>query len=197
MNTLKNIVQRPAIFNNKQHRIPLVFHNDCDGFFFLFSCIDASEQRVHLIVQEAVSLNSIMQQIWLAFVILVCSEYGSSFSVGYGFNDIMSLRVDKHTNRDLLVMMATKKAKKKKDAASASIAASNTAATPEVRKPMRVDNNINVPVRQQIAWAKAYKRIMSSSFSNSNQITKKFRGDRGPKEVRIRLSGFLHSGSVQ
>jgi hypothetical protein len=126
-----------------------------------------------------------MQQLWLAFVILVCSEYGSSFSVGRGYYEIMLLKVDRYIDRNLLVMMATKKAKKKKDAATASIAASNTAATPEVRKPMRVDNNINVPVRQQIAWAKAYKRIMSTSFSNTNQITKKFRGDRGPKEVCI------------
>ena len=80
-------------------------------------------------------------------------------------------------------MMATKKEKKKKAASSA--AAASASAGPslaEVRKPMRVDNNINVPVRQQIAWAKAYKRIMTSSFNSASNVAKKFRQDRGPKE---------------
>ena len=31
--------------------------------------------------------------------------------------------------------------------------------------PMRVSNKINVPVRQQIAWAKAYKRLMAARFA--------------------------------
>lgn len=85
-----------------------------------------------------------------------------------------------YINKSTFELSATKKAKKKKEAAPA--AASSATAT-EVRKPMRVDNNINIPVRQQIAWAKAYKRIMTSSFSGSNhQVTKKFRQDRGPKE---------------
>lgn len=83
--------------------------------------------------------------------------------------------------RSSFELMATKKTKKKKEAAN-TLASAGSAAPSEVRKPLRVDNNINVPVRQQIAWAKAYKRIMASSFSSSNHVTKKFRQDRGPKE---------------
>lgn len=81
-------------------------------------------------------------------------------------------------------LMATKKEKKRKEAAAANSAAASAGGgtSTEVRKPMRVDNNINIPVRQQIAWAKAYKRIMTSSFSSANHVTRKFRQDRGPKE---------------
>ena len=82
----------------------------------------------------------------------------------------------------MMRLMAAKKTKKKKEAAAAAGSASLSTVPTDVRKPMRVDNNINVPVRQQIAWAKAYKRIMSSSFTSTNHVTRKFRQDRGPKE---------------
>ena len=79
-------------------------------------------------------------------------------------------------------------------AATQATAAANSAAasagggtSTEVRKPMRVDNNINIPVRQQIAWAKAYKRIMTSSFSSANHVTRKFRQDRGSERRRGRV----------
>jgi predicted RNA-binding protein with PIN domain len=87
-------------------------------------------------------------------------------------------------SRGSFPIMATKKKKKKDADAAAAVNSlvSSKAAAPETRRPMRVDNNINVPVRQQIAWAKAYKRIMSTSFSSTTQVTKKFRQDRGPKE---------------
>lgn len=93
-------------------------------------------------------------------------------------------RTDGKLLRTSSLFMATKKEKKRKEAAAATSAAASAVGgtATEARKPMRVDNNINIPVRQQIAWAKAYKRIMTSSFSSTNHITRKFRQDRGPKE---------------
>ena len=90
-------------------------------------------------------------------------------------------RYKEYDGARMMRLTAAKKTKKKKEAAAAGSVSLSTAPT-DVRKPMRVDNNINVPVRQQIAWAKAYKRIMSSSFSSNNHVTRKFRQDRGPKE---------------
>jgi hypothetical protein len=47
----------------------------------------------------------------------------------------------------------------------------------------RVSTNINIPVRQQIAWAKAYKRLMSSSGVSNKGNTRKFRQEKGPKPI--------------
>lgn len=49
--------------------------------------------------------------------------------------------------------------------------------------PPRVTNQINIPVRQQIAWAKAYKRLtQASSGAGTTHQTKKFRKERTPKQ---------------
>jgi predicted RNA-binding protein with PIN domain len=108
----------------------------------------------------------------------------SAFSYTGFVHQIIRCQTPGKTCRATTLFMATKKEKKKREAAAANSAAASAGGgtTTEVRKPMRVDNNINIPVRQQIAWAKAYKRIMTSSFSSSNHVTKKFRQDRGPKE---------------
>eukprot|EP01038_Epipyxis_sp_PR26KG_P009598 gene9598-12926_t len=45
----------------------------------------------------------------------------------------------------------------------------------------RVSNQINIPIRQQIAWAKAYKRLINASSKQSSSPTKKFKKERGPK----------------
>jgi len=83
------------------------------------------------------------------------------------------------TARDgnLVTMMAEKKGAKK--------SASSAEQAPKQLQPQRVTNQINIPVRQQIAWAKAYKRLMTEKTGGSSQqsVTKKFRKVRGPKEV--------------
>lgn len=48
--------------------------------------------------------------------------------------------------------------KKKKKSADSPVAPAATQSA-----PARVSTNINVPVRQQIAWAKAYKRFSSGA----------------------------------
>jgi hypothetical protein len=52
----------------------------------------------------------------------------------------------------------------------------------EIVKANRVTNQINIPIRQQIAWAKAYKRLMASQ-STSSGISKKFRQRNELKEA--------------
>jgi len=47
-------------------------------------------------------------------------------------------------------------------------------------QPARVTNSINIPIRQQIAWAKAYKRLLTSQSTAGT--TRKFRQTKGPKE---------------
>lgn len=52
--------------------------------------------------------------------------------------------------------------------------------------PKRVTSNTNIPVRQQIAWAKAYKRfveVSQKSSSYNNKQTQRFRKEKGIKEV--------------
>lgn len=46
----------------------------------------------------------------------------------------------------------------------------------------RVRSDINVPVRQQIAWAKANKRLMTAS--SSSHVPKKFRQERKEKKAK-------------
>lgn len=68
-----------------------------------------------------------------------------------------------------------KNGKKKRPADGAS--ASKSPSTP----PPRVTSNSNIPVRQQIAWARAYRRIRSEV--NKSYVTKKFRQERGDKQA--------------
>ena len=78
--------------------------------------------------------------------------------------------------------MASKNAKKKKKDGSSpvdSLPSSPTVAA----KPVRVTSNTNIPVRQQIAWAKAYKRLVSSNGFNKKDDTRKFRQQSRPKEA--------------
>jgi len=51
------------------------------------------------------------------------------------------------------------------------------------QQPSRVTNKINIPVRQQIAWAKAYKRLMTTAAANIPVNRTKFRQVRGPKDT--------------
>ena len=125
-----------------------------------------------------------MSTVCIAIITILLSTYriSTAFSLQGPQNLNLVSRSTQPTHRNILTMMASKKTKKKKDAAAAASTPTAIGEASAVRKPLRVDNNINVPVRQQIAWAKAYKRIMSSSFSSSNHVTRKFRQDRGPKE---------------
>jgi predicted RNA-binding protein with PIN domain len=69
--------------------------------------------------------------------------------------------------------------KRKKPSSSKTTVSSIPATAPRVR------SDINIPVRKQIAWAKAYKRLMTSSGARNNHgITKKFRGDRTDKKEK-------------
>ena len=54
-----------------------------------------------------------------------------------------------------------KKPKRKSAQGGASVSSESTVSSAEA--PRRVTTQINVPVRQQIAWAKALKRIQSQS----------------------------------
>jgi len=47
--------------------------------------------------------------------------------------------------------------------------------------PLRVSNTINIPVRQQIAWARAYKRLQSNAYA-SQSPPKRFKKAKGPKQ---------------
>eukprot|EP01041_Mallomonas_annulata_P002070 gene2070-4046_t len=78
-------------------------------------------------------------------------------------------------NFESFVLLAKKSGSKSKGADTNSV-------TQDSPKPARVTSNINVPIRQQIAWAKAYKRLMTSQ-STSTGVTKKFRKAKGPKEA--------------
>lgn len=79
--------------------------------------------------------------------------------------------------------MANKDGKSKKKKKDASLDSSPTTSTIQTSPitTQRVTNRINIPVRQQIAWAKAYKRLMTSqapggsSSSSSSQTPRKFR----------------------
>jgi uncharacterized protein len=67
-------------------------------------------------------------------------------------------------------------AKKKKSSSSSSSSTASTSATASAAStPLRVTSNSNVSVRQQIAWARAYKRLLSGSKSSKSQTTRKFR----------------------
>ena len=78
-----------------------------------------------------------------------------------------------HSRRPSAIQ-ASKNTKKKGGDAAAS--PSSPAAAPQ-----RVTTNSNVPVRQQIAWAKAYKRLVTSNGFNKNNLGKKFRQEKGEK----------------
>jgi predicted RNA-binding protein with PIN domain len=89
------------------------------------------------------------------------------------------------TSKTIVIMMATKDGKKKKRARAdvldspVGAGSAQTASAPK----RRVNHNINIPMRQQIAWAKAYKRLMSASSAGNKQVVSKaFKKDRGPKE---------------
>ena len=99
----------------------------------------------------------------------------------------LMLRSTKNSSKKLTIdMMANKDGKskkKKKDSVNNSESSSNiisttsTSATSTTPSPVaqRVSNRINIPVRQQIAWAKAYKRLMTSQASAGSSTPKKFR----------------------
>ena len=78
-----------------------------------------------------------------------------------------------------LSMKASSKKSKKKDKSSGPIEVQ----APQTSQPSRVTNKINIPVRQQIAWAKAYKRLMSSTSSSTPVNRTRFRQSRGPKDT--------------
>ena len=85
--------------------------------------------------------------------------------------------------RQSTALLASKNTKKKTGGGGGGAAASLPPAA-STAPPQRVTTNSNVPVRQQIAWAKAYKRLtMSNGFNaNKNGVGKKFRQEKGEKE---------------
>ena len=77
------------------------------------------------------------------------------------------------------------KKKKKSESEISTSSSSSTSSSPSTTSPVsRVTNQINIPVRQQIAWAKAYKRLMTqtSSSASAGQSKKFRRKSDGPKE---------------
>ena len=81
------------------------------------------------------------------------------------------------------VGMASKNNKKKKSSSPADTTVSSFSPAVVAAKPVRVTTNTNIPVRQQIAWAKAYKRLVSSNGFNKKDETRKFRQQSKPKEA--------------
>lgn len=79
-----------------------------------------------------------------------------------------------------IFMNKDKKKKKKKTADGASTPTSSIVTHNPSPKPMRVTTNTNIPVRQQIAWVRAYKRLVSQS---SKQQAKKFRQENIKEEA--------------
>lgn len=77
-----------------------------------------------------------------------------------------------------LSMRSGKEKKKKKASSDSSLSSSSSASSSSSSssRPMRVTSNSNVSVRQQIAWARACKRLASyTESSRRNQTTKRFR----------------------
>lgn len=90
--------------------------------------------------------------------------------------------------RTVLVMASNDgKSKKKKKSGQPQLPSANPSTTNVNSEPSspssRVTNQINIPIRQQIAWAKAYKRLMTQSSSSSTGQAKKFRRKGGTKVV--------------
>lgn len=93
----------------------------------------------------------------------------------------------------LIVMMASKDGKSKKKRKDTGTSDSSPTTTTATSKPLtssaqRVSNQINVPIRQQIAWAKAYKRLMSAQgpgggATGGNSTPRKFRQQNEPRDA--------------
>ena len=75
-----------------------------------------------------------------------------------------------------------KSKKKKKSESEISSSSSTTSSSSTPTPASRVTNQINIPIRQQIAWAKAYKRLMTQTSSSAGQSKKFRRKSDGPKE---------------
>lgn len=79
-----------------------------------------------------------------------------------------------------------KSKKKKKEGGVESIPTKSVTSSPSTSKSVapaqRVTNQINIPIRQQIAWAKAYKRLMASQTSSGGGSSpRKFRQQNEPR----------------
>lgn len=79
----------------------------------------------------------------------------------------------------LVIVMKSDKEKKKKKASASSVALKID--SPSNSSP-RVTNQINIPVRQQIAWAKARQRLLTQSSQSFGQTTR-FRQDKAEKKA--------------
>lgn len=99
--------------------------------------------------------------------------------------EVHHLSVQGLQRRIICVGMASKNNKKKKSGGSPAADSVSSSSSPAVvaTKPVRVTTNTNIPVRQQIAWAKAYKRLVSSNGFNKKDETRKFRQQSKPKEA--------------
>lgn len=112
---------------------------------------------------------------WVAMYFFACC----TFQCGGLCRFLSPYRVFNTHKVSTLPLAATKK--KKKIASSTPI--NSNAPSSQAKPPQRITNTINIPVRQQIAWARAYKRLISTQSSTSTGSTRKFRQDKGPKEV--------------
>ena len=109
--------------------------------------------------------------------IIICQSY---FTIHNSrTNIISSLLID--TTAQLYMSKDGKSRKKKKSNSTHSNHESSTSVADTANNNnnivrQRVSNQINIPIRQQIAWGKAYKRFMQSQTSiNSNSVPKKFK----------------------
>ena len=89
------------------------------------------------------------------FVLIVLLHYNVEYIAAYTRCLYSSSSLDVKS-RWTLFGKENKKKKKSKKSEGITTSSSSPIAT-----PMRVDTNINIPVRQQIAWAKAYKRMQT------------------------------------
>lgn len=91
------------------------------------------------------------------FVLIVLLHYNVEYIAAYTRCLYSSSSLDVKSRWTLFGKENKKKKKSKK---SEGITSSSSSSSP-IATPMRVDTNINIPVRQQIAWAKAYKRMQT------------------------------------
>jgi len=103
----------------------------------------------------------------------------SGAAEGYGF---LMRKLQRRCCGDskTLLWAAKGRGEKKKQSQTASI----PPPAPSQAPARRVNQNTNISMRQQIAWAKAYKRLLNSSekSGNSGAVKKKFKKERTPKE---------------
>lgn len=109
----------------------------------------------------------------------------SFYSESVGRNEVFVLHASndgKKKHRALKSNKATPTNTQMKSEKETPLKSHSDAPNNSIPSPQRVTNKINIPVRQQIAWAKAYKRLMTASISRSSSPPKRFKKIKDAKD---------------